>query len=79
MKVQAIERLCIAAGRCMAVADDIFELDEDGFVVDATIDVPEGREEAVRQAVVLCPSKALVILDDQEADVAEPTGESVGD
>ncbi|HHV21278.1 MAG TPA: ferredoxin [Propionibacterium sp.] len=66
MKVQAIERLCIAAGRCLAVADDIFELDEDGFVVDGILDVPPGREEAVRQAVVLCPSRALVVLEDEE-------------
>ncbi|WP_432559083.1 ferredoxin [Granulicoccus sp. GXG6511] len=66
MKVHAIERLCIAAGRCMAVADDIFELDEDGFVIEGIVEVPEDREEAVRQAAVLCPSKALVILEDDD-------------
>lgn len=63
MKVQAIERLCIAAGRCVAVAGDVFDLDEDGFVVDAVIEVAEGREDAALQAVVLCPSKALVVLE----------------
>ncbi|MDO5500044.1 MAG: ferredoxin [Propionibacteriaceae bacterium] len=66
MRVQAIERLCIAAGRCLAVADDLFELDEDGFVLDAVIDVPADREDAAFQAVVLCPSKALVILDESD-------------
>lgn len=61
MRVQSKESLCIAAGRCVAVAEDIFELDEDGFVLDRTVDVPEGREDAVEQAVLLCPARALVI------------------
>lgn len=62
MKIQSVERLCIAAGRCTAVAEDLFELDEDGFVRDAVIDVPEDREDAARQASVLCPAKALIVL-----------------
>lgn len=64
MKVQSNESLCIAAARCTAVADDIFELDEDGFVVGRTVDVPEGREEAVEQAALLCPAQAIVIVEE---------------
>lgn len=64
MKVTSKESLCIAAGRCVAIAEDIFELDEDGFVLDRTVDVPEGREDVVEQAVVVCPAKALVIVED---------------
>ena len=64
MKVHAIERLCIAAGRCTAVAADIFELDEDGFVLEAVIDVPPDREDAVMQASLLCPGRAIVLLEE---------------
>lgn len=65
MRVQTKEHLCIAAGRCVAVADDVFALDEDGFVVEEIIDVPTEREFAVEQAVVLCPARALIILDEE--------------
>ncbi len=64
MKIQAKESLCIAAGRCVAVAEDVFELDEDGFVVDGEIEVPADREDAAFQAAVLCPGKALVIVEE---------------
>lgn len=66
MRIESVERLCIAAGRCTAVAPDLFEVDEDGFVRDAVIDVPEGREDAARQASVLCPARALLVRVDGE-------------
>lgn len=59
MKVKSQESLCIAAARCVALAADIFELDEDGFVISRIVDVPEDRRPAVEQAIVLCPSNAL--------------------
>lgn len=62
MKVKSEESLCIAAGRCVAVAAEIFELDDDGFVISRTVDVPEDQRPVVEQAVVLCPSKALEIV-----------------
>lgn len=64
MRVQSVERLCIAAGRCAAVAEDLFELDDDGFVRDAVIAVPPEREDAALQATVLCPGRALTVLED---------------
>lgn len=64
MKIQTKESLCIAAGRCVAVAEDLFQLDEDGFVVDGEMDVPAEREDAAFQAAVLCPGKAILIVEE---------------
>jgi ferredoxin len=44
-------------------ADAVFDQDEDGIVVVLVDDVPEGEEEHAREAVKLCPSQALRIVD----------------
>jgi ferredoxin len=45
------------------VADAVFDQDDDGIVVLLTDPVPEGEEERAREAVKLCPSGALRLLD----------------
>jgi ferredoxin len=45
------------------VADAIFDQDDDGIVVVLVGDVPEDEEERAHEAVKLCPSQALRILD----------------
>jgi ferredoxin len=45
------------------VADAVFDQDDDGIVVVLVDDVPEDEEEHAREAVKLCPSQALRILD----------------
>ena len=63
MKVQADREVCIQAGNCVMVADAVFDQDEDGVVVVLVDDVPEGEEDRAREAVKLCPSQALRIVD----------------
>ncbi|MFI8178597.1 ferredoxin [Streptomyces microflavus] len=60
LRVIADRDLCCSAGRCAATAPDLFDQDDtDGRVLLLRPDIPAGREEAVREAVDLCPSGAL--------------------
>jgi ferredoxin len=61
--VEADRDVCISAGNCVMAADAIFDQDEDGIVVLLVDHVPDGEEEHAREAVRLCPSKALRIAD----------------
>ena len=63
MKVQADREVCIQAGNCVMVADTLFDQDEDGIVVVLVDEVPESEEGRAREAVKLCPSQALKIVD----------------
>jgi ferredoxin len=54
---------CISAGNCVMVASAVFDQDEDGIVVLLTDPVPEDEEDRAREAVKLCPSGALRLLD----------------
>jgi ferredoxin len=45
------------------VASAVFDQDDDGIVVLLADPVPEGEEDRAREAVKLCPSGALRLLD----------------
>lgn len=63
MRVEADRDTCIQAGNCVMVAGAVFDQDDDGIVVVLTDPVPEGEEDKVREAVKLCPSSALRLVD----------------
>jgi ferredoxin len=64
MKVAADRDVCISAGNCVMVADAVFDQDEDGIVMVLVDEVPEAEEQRVRDAVNLCPSGALRLIED---------------
>jgi ferredoxin len=63
VKVHADRDVCIQAGNCVMVADNLFDQDDEGIVVVLVDDVPDGEEAKAREAVKLCPSQALTIVD----------------
>jgi ferredoxin len=63
VKVQADRDVCISAGNCVMAAADVFDQDDEGIVVVLVDEVPDGAEENAREAVRLCPSQALRVID----------------
>ena len=61
VRVLADRDVCISAGNCVMAAGAVFDQDEDGIVVMLVDAVPAGEEENAREAVRLCPSKALQV------------------
>ena len=55
--------LAVRAWTCYAVAPELLEADEDGYVTvkGSTIDVPEGEEETARRAAGSCPESAVAL------------------
>ena len=63
MKIEADRDVCIAAGNCVMVADAVFDQDDDGIVVVLADEVPDDELDHAREAVKLCPSEALKLID----------------
>lgn len=59
MQVHVDEDVCGGHGICLGIAPEVFELTDDGYAVTLVAEVPAGREEAVRQAVLQCPNQAI--------------------
>jgi ferredoxin len=62
VKIGADRDRCIGAGMCVMTDEAVFDQDDDGVVVVLAEDVPEGEQKRVRDAVELCPSGALSLV-----------------
>ncbi|MEV6630528.1 (4Fe-4S)-binding protein [Actinoplanes sp. NPDC051470] len=64
MRIKADTGVCVGAGQCVLTDPDVFDQDDDGIVALLT-DRPEGEaERRARDAVMLCPSQALSIIEE---------------
>ena len=62
MKVRIDPDACTACGLCSDDVPDVFELgDDDEIAKVLKPDVPEGLQDAVKQAAEDCPSEAIIV------------------
>ena len=59
MKVSVNQEACIGCGACMSIADDVFEMDDQGLSSVKVSEVPEESAESVKEAVESCPTGAI--------------------
>lgn len=63
MKIKILRDKCISAGTCVAIAPDVFELDDEGKAVLVN---PDGADEqAIVDAAKSCPTQAIEVYDDE--------------
>jgi len=61
MKIHIDKAACVGNARCAAVAEELFPLDENGYIAVSDIDVPPGKEELARRGARACPERIIVI------------------
>ena len=59
MKVDVDLAKCTGHGICESIAEDVFEVQDDGTVVILDAERPESDRERLQQAVTQCPAAAL--------------------
>ncbi|MCV7057947.1 ferredoxin [Mycolicibacterium gilvum] len=59
MKVEVDLAKCTGHGICETIAEDVFEVQDDGTVVILDAVRPESDRERLQQAVTQCPAAAL--------------------
>jgi ferredoxin len=69
MKIIANRAKCVGHARCAAVADELFVLDESGYIAFDSKDVPTGMEPLARRGARACPERALRLEEDPAPDV----------
>ena len=64
MRVEIDQDRCVASGQCVMTAPDVFDQrDEDGVVVLLDPEPPEGQDDDVRHAALVCPALAITVED----------------
>lgn len=62
-KVRIDKDACIGCGLCNSICPEVFDWDDDGKMKTVVGEVPEGLEELVQEAVVSCPTGAIIVED----------------
>jgi ferredoxin len=63
VKVTVDEDRCRGHGMCLTLCPDVFTMTDDGYAVADPTEVPEGLEDAAKEAIVNCPEQAIVETD----------------
>jgi ferredoxin len=64
MKIRIDKARCVGHARCAAVAPEIFELDDDGYIAIEEVDVPPGKEDIARRGARACPERVITIVEE---------------
>lgn len=63
MRVRIDKSKCHGHNRCVALAPDVFDVDDEGLAVVVLDPVPEAQNKRVRRAELACPERAITIED----------------
>ncbi|MFP5305418.1 MAG: ferredoxin [Gammaproteobacteria bacterium] len=66
MKLRINKAACVGNARCAAVSEELFPLDDDGYIAVEEVDVPPGMEALARRGARACPERIIVIEEDDE-------------
>jgi ferredoxin len=61
MKIRIDKARCVGHARCAAVAPEIYELDDDGYIAVEAIDVPPSKEDIARRGARACPERVITV------------------
>ena len=66
MKIIANQTLCAGHARCAAVAPEVFDLTDDGYIGFEEKEIGPEHEALARRGVRACPERALSIIENKE-------------
>lgn len=67
MRIEVKRDICIGAATCVAIAPDVFELDDE---MKAVVKNPQGADDqTVLEAAQSCPTLAIYIYDDSDKQI----------
>ena len=64
MKIRIDKAACVGNARCSAVSEELFTLDEDGYINVEEVEVPAGMESLARRGARACPERIIKIIED---------------
>jgi ferredoxin len=70
MKVRVDRELCKGAGSCVAIAPEVFQLDDDDKAV--VIDMRGTTDDTIWEAAESCPFDAIILEDEESGEWLYP-------
>lgn len=64
VKIRIDKAACVGNARCWSVSEELFPLDDDGYISVEEIDVPPGMEDLARRGARACPERVIEIIEE---------------
>ncbi|RJF91189.1 ferredoxin [Sphingomonas cavernae] len=64
MRIRIIQAGCVGNARCAAVSEELFPLDDDGYIAIEGFDVEKGMELLAKRGARACPERIIVVEED---------------
>lgn len=64
MKIRILKSGCVGNARCAAVSEDLYPLDDDGYIATEGFDVAEGMEQLAKRGARSCPERIIFVEED---------------
>jgi ferredoxin len=66
MKIRINKAACVGNARCWAISEELFPLDDDGYIEVEEVDVPPGMEDLARRGARACPERVIEVIEDNK-------------
>lgn len=73
MRIRIEKAACVGNARCAAVSEQLFALDEDGYIATDGFDVPDGMEKPARHGARACPER-IIFVEEDDGNISWPPG-----
>jgi ferredoxin len=65
MKIVIDKARCTGNACCNMAAEDLYPLDDEGYIAIEGFDVPKGQEDRARRGAKACPERVITIIEDE--------------
>ncbi|MDB5968642.1 MAG: ferredoxin [Hydrocarboniphaga sp.] len=65
MKIRIEKASCVGNARCAAVSEELFPLNDDGYIAVDAVDVPPGMEQIARRGARACPERIIFVVEEE--------------
>ncbi|HEX7856367.1 MAG TPA: ferredoxin [Sphingobium sp.] len=76
MKIRIERGACVGNARCAAISNDLFPLDDDGYIATDGFEVAAGTEKLARNGAKSCPERIIVVVEDDGTTSWPPAARS---
>lgn len=66
MRIRIEKAACVGNARCAEISEQLFPLNEDGYIATDGFVVPEGEDKTARRGARACPERIIFVVEDDD-------------
>ncbi len=72
LKIRIEKAQCVGNARCHAVAEDLYPLDDEGYIATEGFEVAEGDDRRARNGAKACPERIIYVIEEDGTQIWPP-------